>query len=107
MKGDGSVRAPVYNDLKGGVSAAGEFTLTFKGYNALNMTDKPKVQLIVKALLVDPASKELQLVSPTVMFKSFQATRILLSILDRAAPVEKDIVAKLELMVEISMFEAA
>jgi len=106
VKGDGSVRAPVYNDLKGGVAATGEFFLTFKGYNTLKLPQNPAVQLIVKAMLVDGGQGD-KFQSPTVMFKAFQATRILLSVIDRGTLVPKDLMNDLELMVEISQFEAA
>lgn len=107
VKGDGSFRLPVYNNLKGGTSAAGDFILTFTGYNTLKARiDKQDAQIIVKALIVDPQQKEIQITSPVVMFKEFQATRIVLTIFDRGAPVNPDFVKQLELMVEISMFEA-
>jgi hypothetical protein len=104
VRGDGSARAPVYNDLKGGVAASGEFTLTFKGYQALKVPTNDKVQVIVKAMVVQPTEGILR--SPLVMFKAFQATRILLSILDGGTPVNPQVMALVELMVEISMFEA-
>jgi len=107
VKGDGSNRSPVYNNLKGGVAASGDFTLAFSGYNTLKARlDKNEIQMIVKALLVDPQQKESQFASPVVMFKEFQATRILLTIFDRGAPISPDFVKQLEMMVEISMFEA-
>lgn len=106
VKGDGSVRLPVYNELKGGVAATGEFFLTFKGYNALKLPQNPAVQLIVKAMPVDGGQGD-KFQSPTVMFKAFQATRILLSVIDRGTLLPKDLMTDLELMVEISMFEAA
>lgn len=98
--GDGSSRAPVYNDLKGAVTTAGEFVLNFKGYRV----PTAKVQLVVKAMLVQP--KESILKSPTVMFKEFRPSGIILSILEGGAQVNAQITRQLELMVEISIFEA-
>jgi hypothetical protein len=105
VRGNGGSRVPVYNELKGGIAASGQFTLTFKGYQALKVPSNDKVQLIVKAMLVEPT--EVQLRAPIVMFESFQATRILLSITDGGVPVNPTLLQQIELMVEISMFEAA
>jgi hypothetical protein len=106
VKGDGTIRAPVYNDLRGGVAATGEFTLTFKGYNALKLPQNPAVQLIVKAMPVDGGLGD-RIQSPAIMFKTFTPTRILLSVIDRGALLPKDVMTNLELMVEISQYEAA
>jgi hypothetical protein len=63
-----------------------------------------KVQVIVKAMVVQPLEGIVR--SPIVMFKAFQATRILLSIVDGGQPVNPTAMQQIELMVEISMFEA-
>jgi hypothetical protein len=109
--GDGSSRVPVYNDLKGAVAPTGEFVLNFKGFTELNLPNNKKIQLIVKAMLIQP--KEGILKSPIVMFKAFQPQStpgqpggILLSIIEGGAQVNAQITRQLELMVEISMFEA-
>ena len=99
VKGDGTSRAPVYNDLKASIGRTGDFVLTFKDY----APPTERFQYIVKVLVVQPRDP---LKAPIVGLRAFQRQGILLAVSDGGNPLAADVAQQTELMIEISRYEA-
>ena len=94
---DGTSRATVYNNLRATVQSSGEIALNFSGYTP----PTANFQYIVKAMVVTRKGAE----QAVVTFSRFLAARtgILLNVLN----VDAEIRGQMELVVEISRYEAS
>ena len=100
VQGDGSVTAPVYNNLRVDSLGNGAMTLLFDGYTQPDGS----FQYIVKAILV---MAESFIKIPLVFFQQFLPTGkgFVLQVQDGNNPVSADALKKLEVMVEVSRFK--
>jgi hypothetical protein len=106
LSGDGSSRAPVYNGLSASVTGVGRLTVTFDGYTT---APDETFQYIVKAMaLFNPdftIGEPPREVNPVVSFDRFQQTSFVLHVADGGEPIGKDMLGKMEFMIEVSRYE--
>lgn len=109
VRGDGTSRAPTYNNLLVRGTGAGTVTITFDGY--AGPTDAT-FQYVVKALAVAQTAKDSPLagVSVNVMFDHFNASAglgFVLRVMGNGQELSAELIKTLEFMVEVSRYETA